>query len=69
MVAPNHLRRQFKAADSNQSRVTDIIYIRTHEGWLYLSVVVDLFLRQVSGWSMDSRIDTNLVFDALLMAL
>ena len=43
--------------------------IRTHEGWLYLAVVVDLFSRQVVGWSMGSRIDTSLVLDALLMAL
>ena len=51
------------------SWVTDITYIRTHEGWLYLAVVVDLFSRQVVGWSMGSRIDTSLVLDALLMAL
>ena len=53
----------------NQSWGTDITYIRTHEGWLYLCVVVDLFSRQVVGWSMASRIDTSLVLDALLMAL
>lgn len=47
----------------------DITYIRTHEGWLYLAVVVDLFSRQVVGWPMGSRIDTALVLDALLMAL
>lgn len=49
--------------------LTDITYIRTHEGWLYLAVVVDLFSPQVVGWSMGSRIDTSLVLDALLMAL
>ena len=48
---------------------TDITYIRTHEGWLYLAVVLDLFSRQVIGWSMGSRIDTELVLNALLMAL
>lgn len=69
VVAPNHLQRQFTAAEPNQSWVTDITYIRTHEGWLYLAVVVDLFSRQVVGWSMGSRIDTCLVLDALLMAL
>ena len=69
VVAPNYLQRQFMAAQPNQSWVTDITYIRTHEGWLYLAVVVDLFSRQVVGWSMDSRIDTSLVLDALLMAL
>ena len=51
------------------SQVTDITYIRTHEGWLYLAVVIDLFSRLVVGWSMKSRITTDLVLDALLMAL
>jgi len=69
IVAPNHLQRQFTVAEPNQSWVTDITYIRTHEGWLYLAVVVDLFSRQVVGWSMGSRIDTGLVLDALLMGL
>ena len=69
LVAPNHLQRHFKVAEPNQSWVTDITYIRTHEGWLYLAVVIDLFSRQVVGWSMGSRIDTDLVLDALLMAL
>jgi len=53
----------------HQSWVTDITYIRTHEGWLYLSVVIDLFSRQVVGWSVGHRIDTELVLNALLMAL
>jgi putative transposase len=69
VVAPNHLQRQFTTAQPNQSWVTDITYIRTHEGWLYLAIVVDLFSRLVVGWSMGSRIDTTLVLDALLMAL
>jgi putative transposase len=68
-VAPNHLQRQFTVDEPNRAWVTDITYIRTHEGWLYLAVVVDLFSRQVVGWSMGSRIDTTLVLDALLMAL
>jgi putative transposase len=49
--------------------VTDITYIRTHEGWLYLAVVLDLFSRQVIGWSMRSRIDSELAINALLMAV
>ncbi|EJG1759027.1 DDE-type integrase/transposase/recombinase, partial [Vibrio parahaemolyticus] len=53
----------------NQSWVTDITYIKTHEGWLYLAVVVDLFSRRVIGWSMKSRITKELVLDALLMAI
>jgi len=69
VVAPNHLKRQFTPNGPNQSWVTDITYIRTHEGWLYLAVVLDLFSRQVIGWSMGSRIDTELVLNALLMAL
>lgn len=68
-VAPNHLARQFTPEQPNQSWVTDITYIRTHEGWLYLAVVLDLFSRQVIGRSMGSRIDTQLVLNALLMAL
>ena len=69
IVAPNHLQRRFAVDEPNQSWVTDITYIRTHEGWLYLAVVVDLFSRLVVGWSMGSRIETDLVLDALLMAL
>ena len=49
--------------------MTDITYIRTHEARLYLAVVIDLFSRLVVGWSMKSRITTDLVLDALLMAL
>lgn len=69
VVAPNHLKRQFTPDSPNRSWVTDITYIRTHEGWLYLAVVLDLFSRQVIGWSMASRIDTELVLHALMMAL
>ena len=46
MVAPNHLNRQFTPEGPNQSWATDITYIRTHEGWLYLAVVLDLFSRE-----------------------
>jgi putative transposase len=49
--------------------VTDITYIRTYERWLYLAVVLDLFSRQVVGWSMSSRIDRELAMNALLMAV
>ena len=69
VVAANTLARQFNPIEPNQSWVTDITYIRTHEGWLYLAVVIDLFSRLVVGWSMKSRITTDLVLDALLMAL
>ena len=69
VIAANTLARQFNPIEPNQSWVTDITYIRTHEGWLYLAVVLDLFSRLVVGWSMKSRITTDLVLDALLMAL
>jgi Integrase core domain len=52
VVAPNHLQQVFTVSQPNQAWVTDITYIRTHEGWLYLAVVLDLYSRQVVGWSM-----------------
>lgn len=69
VVAPNHLQRQFDVSEPNRAWVTDITYLRTHEGWLYLAVVLDLFSRQVIGWSMGPRIDRTLVLNALLMAV
>ena len=69
IVAANTLDRQFNPTYPNQIWVTDITYIRTHEGWLYLAVVVDLFSRQVVGWSMDSRMNKDLVLQALLAAV
>lgn len=69
VIAPNHLQQQFDVSAPNRAWVTDITYIRTHDGWLYLAVVLDLFSRQVIGWSMGSRIDRNLAMDALLMAV
>lgn len=68
-VAPNHLDRQFDVDAPNRVWVTDITYIRTHEGWLYLAVVLDLFSRQVIGWSMQPVMHTDLVLKALLMAV
>ena len=69
VIAPNHVQQQFDVVVPNQVWVTDITYIRTHEGWLYLAVVLDLFSRQVIGWSMQSRIDRELAINALLMAV
>ena len=69
VVAPNTLDRQFDPVGPNQAWVTDITMIRTYEGWLYLAVVVDLYSRQVVGWSMQSRIHADLVLKALLMAV
>ena len=69
LIAPNHVQQQFDVSAPNRIWVTDITYIRTHEGWLYLAAVLDLFSRQVVGWSMSSRIDRHLAMDALLMAV
>lgn len=69
VFVPNHLQRRFIVSEPNQSWVTDITYIRTHEGWLYLSVAIDLFSRHAIGWSMGRRIDAELALNALLMAL
>nr|QUN03623.1 Transposase [Salmonella enterica subsp. enterica serovar Weltevreden] len=52
VVAPNRVQRQFTVVWANQIWVTDITYIRTWQGWLYLAVVIDLFARNVVGWSM-----------------
>ena len=54
-VAPNLLARNFSPAGPNQVYAGDITYIPTQEGWLYLAVVIDLFSRQVVGWSMSAR--------------
>lgn len=69
IVVPNRLQRRFATMASDDAWVTDITHIRTHEGWLYLAVVVDLFSRKVVGWSMQSRITKELVLNALLMAV
>lgn len=69
VVAPNHLQQQFDVAEPNRVWVTDITYIRTHEGWLFLAAVIDLFSRQVVGWSMQPRMDRELALNALLMAV
>lgn len=67
--APNHLQRQFAPVEPNRVWVTDITYIRTHEGWLFLAVVLDLFSRQIIGWSMGPRMERELPLNALLMAV
>jgi putative transposase len=69
VLAPNRLQQKFEVANPNEAWVTDITHIRTHEGWLYLAVVIDLYSRKVIGWSMQSRIKKELVLNALLMAV
>lgn len=68
-VAPNRLQRQFSFDQPNQAWVTDITYVRTWEGWLYLAVVMDLHSRKIIGWSMQATLARDLVLDALLMAV
>jgi len=68
-VAPNLLEQNFHADAPNQKWVSDITYIETREGWLYLAVVLDLYSRLVVGWSISERMNKALVIDALKMAL
>ena len=68
-IAANELQRNFTAPAPNKVWVTDITYIWTREGWMYLAAILDLFSRRIVGWSMDSCIDRTLVLDALSMAL
>jgi putative transposase len=68
-VAPNVLARDFSPAAPDTAWATDITYIPTAQGWLYLAVVMDLYSRRIVGWSMSARIDRHLVLAALDMAL
>jgi len=68
-IADNLLHRRFTASAPNQKWVGDITYIATDQGWLYLSVVIDLFSRKVVGWSMADHLRTQLVSDAIDMAI
>lgn len=68
-VAENVLDRQFQAEAPNQKWVADFTYIWTAEGWLYVAVVLDLFSRRAVGWSMQESMTSQLVADALMMAV
>jgi len=68
-VAPNLLQQNFSASKPNEKYVSDITYIWTSEGWLYLAVVMDLYSRMVIGWALSERMTSTLVIDALQMAL
>lgn len=69
IIAPNRLQREFTVGTPDQVWVTDITYIRTWQGWLYLAVVLDLYSRKVVGWSMKPTLAKDLVLDAILMAV
>jgi putative transposase len=69
VAAPNRLQRQFTTPAPDVVWVTDITYIATFEGWLYLAVVIDLYSRRVIGWSMQPTLARGIVMEALLMAV
>jgi len=68
-IAPDLLEQNFSATAPNQKWTTDITYVWSDEGWLYLAVVMDLYSRAIVGWSMNRRMTQHLVCDALAMAL
>lgn len=68
-VAENLLKQNFKAEEANKVWVSDITYIWTKEGWLYLAVILDLFSRRVVGWSMSENISAKIVTAAIMQAL
>ena len=69
ILIPNLLKRQFTVTKPNRVWVTDITYIRTWQGWLYLAVVMDLYSRRIVGWATRATIHRELVLDAVLMAV
>lgn len=68
-IAANLIKQDFKAKFPNQVWCSDITYIRTDEGWLYLATVIDLYSRMIVGWSMSKSLKTQLIEDALSMAI
>lgn len=68
-VTPNTLDRDFTATAINQKWVTDVTFVNTEEGWLYLAAIIDIFNREIVGWGMSDKNDTELTLSALDMAL
>ena len=68
-IAPDRLRQDFGTSAANRVWVSDITYIPTDEGWLYLASTMDLFSRKIVGWSMASTLHATIVIDALRMAI
>lgn len=66
---PDLVRREFSADGPNRAWFADITYVRTHQGWLYLAVVMDIWSRMIVGWSMSDRMTAGLADDALRMAI
>jgi putative transposase len=69
IVTPDRLQREFTVDRPDRVWVSDITYIRTWQGWLYLAAVMDLFSRKIVGWSMKPTLTRDLVLDAILMAV
>lgn len=69
LAAPNLLGRVFTAQQPNACWLTDVTFIPTRQGWLYLAAILDLYSRSVVGWSMGQRLDRALAIDALTMAI
>jgi putative transposase len=69
VLVPNILKRDFAVSKANSVWVTDITYVRTWEGWLYLAVVMDLFSRKIVGWATKPTLARELALDAVLMAV
>ena len=68
-VASNLLNQEFNPAQANQVWAGDVTYLWTHEGWMYLAVVMDLYSRKIIGWAMDKRMTVDLVARAMQMAI
>ncbi|MGK0499288.1 MAG: putative transposase [Oceanicoccus sp.] len=68
-ITDNILARQFNPDAPNQAWGSDITYVRSYEGFLYVATVLDLFSRRIVGWSMDKTMDRHLVINALMMAV
>jgi putative transposase len=69
VASPNILDRAFEASAPNQKWIADFTYIWTAQGWLYVAAVIDLYSRRVVGWSMSATMASQLVTDALIMAI
>ncbi|MFK7887468.1 MAG: IS3 family transposase [Gammaproteobacteria bacterium] len=69
IISSNKLQREFTVDEPDKAWVTDITYVRTWQGWLYLAVVLDLYSRKVIGWSMRATLAKEIVLDALMMAV
>ena len=68
-LIPDLVKRNFEVSKPNRVWVSDITYIRTWEGWLYLAAILDLFSRRIIGWAMSHRMTSELTLNALQMAI